>query len=131
VIGGHRIRGPLRPLDVDTLIGHILGTGVVISGVLIVLGLIWSWGMTGQVTMAYAEPGVSLFQFAREDVHQAATGTFPPRLFLDAGLIVLVLTPYVRVAASILYFAVVARNPKPAAMSAFVLVVLTYALFLR
>jgi uncharacterized membrane protein len=40
-------------------------------------------------------------------------------------------TPYVRVLASLFYFAVVARNWKYTLFTGFVLTVLTYSLFLR
>ena len=43
----------------------------------------------------------------------------------------LLLTPYVRVLASMLYFALVERNLKYSVFTAFVLLVLTYSLFLR
>jgi len=43
----------------------------------------------------------------------------------------LLLTPYARVLASMLYFALVERNRKYTAFTTFVLLTLTYSLFLR
>ena len=50
---------------------------------------------------------------------------------IDLGLAALLLTPFVRVLASMLYFAVAERNGKYAAFTGFVLVTLSYSLFLR
>jgi len=50
---------------------------------------------------------------------------------INLGIAVLILTPYVRILASVLYFAFVARNWKYTLFTASVLGVLTYSLFGR
>lgn len=60
-----------------------------------------------------------------------ASGALRPRVLINFGLAVLLLTPYVRVAASMLYVAVAERNWKYTAFTGFVFAVLTYSLFLR
>jgi uncharacterized membrane protein len=59
-----------------------------------------------------------------------ATPALRPRLLVNLGIGVLLLTPYVRVLASLVYFATVERDPKYALFTAFVLAVLTYSLLL-
>jgi uncharacterized membrane protein len=54
-----------------------------------------------------------------------------PRLLISLGIVALLLTPYLRVLASMLFFAVVEHNWKYTAFTAFVLIVLTYSLVLR
>jgi len=65
------------------------------------------------------------------DFRQLAAGAWRPRLLVNLGLVVLLLTPYARVLASMLYFALVERNRKYTAFTTFVLLTLTYSLFLR
>jgi len=48
---------------------------------------------------------------------------------MNVGLAVLMLTPYARVLASVLYFALVERSAKYTIFTGFVLAVLTYSLF--
>jgi uncharacterized membrane protein len=54
-----------------------------------------------------------------------------PHCLISLGIAALMLTPYVRVLASLIFFAAVEHNGKYAAFTAFVLAVLTYSLFLR
>jgi len=54
-----------------------------------------------------------------------------PRLFLNMGIAILMLTPFVRVLASVFYFAFAERNWKYTLFTGFVLSVLIYSLFLR
>jgi uncharacterized membrane protein len=59
------------------------------------------------------------------------SGDIRSRLFINSGIVVLLLTPYVRVLASMLYFAAVEHNLKYTLFTGFVFSVLTYSLFLR
>ena len=58
-------------------------------------------------------------------------GQFRPRFLVSLGITALLLTPYVRVLASLLFFAFVAHNWKYSAFTGFVFAMLTYSLFLR
>jgi uncharacterized membrane protein len=118
-------------LGMNTGIGYILLIGVVLSVVLIVSGVAWHWAATGQLVLAYPVKGVNLLQFILVEVRQLVSDPLAPRTILYAGMVVLLLTPYGRVMASLLYFALVEHNWKYTAFTAFVLGVLTYSLFLR
>jgi uncharacterized membrane protein len=56
-------------------------------------------------------------------------GHIRPRLLVNFGLAILLLTPYVRVVASFFYFAFIENNAKYAVFTSIVLGVLTYSLF--
>ena len=71
----------------------------------------------------------SVGQFIITDVRQVTTAAARPRLLVNVGIAVLMLTPYVRVLASMLYFVFVERNVKYSLFTAFVLATLTYSLF--
>lgn len=115
----------------EALVGYILLIGVLLSMSLIAIGVVWSWLITGQLGIKYSIAGMNLYGFVLADIRQILSGDFQPRLFISMGIAVLMLTPYLRVFASMLYFAFVERNRKYTFFTAFVFSVLTYSLFLR
>jgi uncharacterized membrane protein len=98
---------------------------------LIVSGLAWHWAVTGHLELTYRIVGMNLLQFVSSDAGQLASRPLDPQTIVSAGMAVLMLTPYVRVIASVAYFALAERNWKYVAFTTFVLGVLTYTLFLR
>lgn len=117
--------------EMDVLIGYILLGGVLGSAALLVAGLIWRWIATGSLTLDYTISHMNFFEFLVADVRGLFGGTMRPRLLVSLGIAVLMLTPYVRVAASVVFFLLAERNWKYTLFTAFVLAVLTYSLFLR
>jgi uncharacterized membrane protein len=115
----------------DVLIGSVLLTGVMISAALVLAGLAWHWLRTGQLEVHYTLAKMNLFQFAVAELSDLVHGAFRPRLLISLGVVVLLLTPYVRVLASLVFFLFVEHNGKYVLFTAFVLLVLTYSLFLR
>jgi len=115
----------------DALVGYILQDGVLLSLGLISAGLFWVWLRTGRLALNYNIAGMNLFEFVEEEVRLAAHGAVRPRLLVNLGIAVLMLTPFIRVAASMVYFMGVLRNWKYTFFTAVVLTVLTYSLFLR
>ncbi len=115
----------------DVVIGYVLLIGVALSALLVVGALAWHWARTGHVGTEYVIAKVNLFGFLLEDIRLLSAGTLRPRLLMNLGLVALLLTPYVRVLASLLFFALVERNWKYSVFTGFVLGVLTYSLFLR
>jgi uncharacterized membrane protein len=115
----------------DVLVGYVLLVGVMTSAALVVAGLAWHWIRTGQLEVHYTLAKMNLFQFVVADVSNVVEGAFRPRLLISLGVAVLLLTPYVRVLASLLFFLFVEHNGKYSLFTAFVLLVLTYSLFLR
>ncbi len=124
-------RAEQQQWDMDLLVGYILLGGVLLSMALVAAGLIWRWAATGNIGFDYRLAGMNLFELAVHDIRLSLDGAFRPRLLITSGIIVLMLTPYFRVAASVVYFAGVLKNWKYTAFTGFVLIVLTYSLFLR
>ncbi len=118
------------PFAMETLIGYILLSGVLISMALIATGIIWNWLQTGRLTLEYPIIKTNLFGFMVSSIREVLAGILHPRLFVSLGIIALMLTPYTRVLASVLYFALAEHNIKYTLFTAFVLSVLTYSLFL-
>jgi uncharacterized membrane protein len=125
-----------RPNDgtealVDVVVGWVLLAGVLTSLALLTAGIVWHRIAVGPTPFDYTLPGTNVVQFVVSDVRQLLSGELRPRLLVNVGLAVLMLTPFARVVASFLYFAFVARDRKYAVFTAFVLAVLTLSLFGR
>jgi uncharacterized membrane protein len=120
-----------RQRGMDELLGYILFGGVLISMALIAIGLFWRYVVTGKVSLDYQIVGMNMAQFVVAELRAVAAGRFRPRIFVSLGIVILMLTPYFRVAASVVYFIAGLKNWKYSAFTGFVLAVLTYSLFLR
>lgn len=125
-----RVQTPLG-FDMDALVGSILLIGVLLSLVLLASGAIWHWFLVGQLSYDYRIGGTDLLKFVITEIGALASGHIRPRILISSGIAVLLITPYVRVLASMVYFAVEERDFKYTLFTAFVLGVLTYSLMLR
>ncbi len=121
---GHRF-------DMESLVGYILLIGVLLSVALLVVGFVWRWVRVGNLRFEHSIAGMNFFEFILSTLRQMTSQTLRPRLFLNMGIGILMLTPFVRVLASVLYFAFMEHNWKYTLFTGFVLTVLTYSLFLR
>jgi uncharacterized membrane protein len=117
--------------DMEVIVGYILMGGVLLSMTLVTAGLIWRWLATGRLGLDYPLGGMNLFEFVLTDVRQVTADAVRPRVLVNLGIAALMLTPYARVLASMLYFAFVERNGKYTLFTGFVFSVLTYSLFLQ
>jgi uncharacterized membrane protein len=115
----------------EALVGYLLLGGVLTSAGLMVAGLLWHWAASGRTQLESPIVGMDLFHFVAADLRQVAAGALRPQVLIHLGLAVLLLTPYARVAVSLVYFAVAERNYKYTIFTGFVFAVLTYSLFLR
>ncbi len=120
-----------RHFDMELLIGYILLVGVLLSVALLAIGFIWRWERSGNLRFQHTIVGVNFFEFVLISLRQMGSHELRPRVMLNMGIAVLMLTPFVRVLASVFYFALVQRNWKYTLFTGFVLGVLTYSLFLR
>ena len=120
-----------RQAAMDEWVGYILLCGVLLSMALITVGLVWRYAKTGDVASDYQISGMNMADFALTEFRAVRAGDFRPRLFINLGIVVLMLTPFFRVAVSVIYFMFALKNWKYTLFTAFVLAVLTYSLFLR
>lgn len=120
-----------QEFDMDAVVGYILLIGVLISLVLVVAALAWRSINTGTLSFDYKITGMNLFELVVDEVRLAAKGALRPRLLMSLGIAMLMLTPYLRVLASMVYFMAWLKNWKYTIFTAIVLLTLTYSLFLR
>jgi uncharacterized membrane protein len=123
------MRRPSRAgFDMDAVVGLTLRAGVLASVALIAAGLAWHWAAYGDLRLAYTLPATSVGGFVATDVRQITAAAARPRLLVNLGIALLMLTPYARVCASVVSFAI-ARDWKYVACTGLVLAVLSYSLF--
>jgi uncharacterized membrane protein len=117
----------------ETAISYLLILGVVISLFLEVIGLILFYRSYSNLNILENSVvfirGENFFSFVRtlfqwENMQNSAL------LFMTSGLVVLILTPYIRVIMSVIYFAW-KKNSKYVLMTLFVLITLTVSLALH
>ena len=125
--GASTTRPASRGVDVETFVASVLIGGLVASIVLITIGVVWLRARTGSFGLDYSLPATDVGAFILGDIRQAASRDVGPRRLIDLGIGVLMLTPYLRVLTSLLYF-LVARNRTYALFTGLVLAGLTYSM---
>jgi uncharacterized membrane protein len=120
-----------RGFDMDVLVGSILLIGVMAALALLLAGALWHWAIHGTMTYDFPLRGTNLLDFVAAEVRDLLAGKVTVQVVISLGIAVLLMTPYVRVLASMLYFIFQERNLKYSLFTAFVLGVLTYSLMLH
>lgn len=120
-------RSSPRRLDVDTFVASVLIGGLLASVAVIVIGLLWLFARTHALPLDDALPPTDVLAFALGGIRRAATPDVGPRRLVYLGIGILMLTPYLRVLTSLLYFLAV-RNWRYALFTSVVLLVLTYGM---
>jgi len=117
----------------EKVISYLLMTGVILCILLEVIGVALFYHDYGNLNISQQAgvfvKGHDFFSFIYRQLHSGSAVT-PAILFMIAGIVVLILTPYLRVIASFLYFSW-QRNWKYVIITLFVLIVVTLSLTLH
>ncbi len=117
----------------ETIISYLLIVGVVVSVILEVVGITLYYGKYGNTQVSQNQAvfisGKNFFAFIIYQT-QHLLGAQNALLFMTLGLIILILTPYIRAATSVIYFAW-EKHYKYVLITLFVLIVLTLSLALH
>jgi uncharacterized membrane protein len=117
----------------ETIISYLLIVGVVASVLLEIVGITLYFGAYGNVQISQSQnvfiTGDNFFVFIIAKIQNLFVSE-NAILFMTLGIIILILTPYLRAVASVAYFAW-ERNRKYVLITLFVLVVLTASLALH
>jgi len=117
--------------DLEVLIGRILTLGVLFSMILLSLGLIVYVFQNGGLNLTFDESlvlsGENIFMVMRPLFKALLSGENPSRTFMALGILMLMVTQYVRVVASVLYFSMI-RDLKYVVITLFVLTIITLSL---
>ena len=117
----------------EKTISYLLITGVIISLILEVIGVILFYLSSSSLDISH-EPevyirGNNFFSFIFQQFRDMGT-IKPAMLLMTLGIIVLILTPFIRVVASVVHFTG-QKNLKYALITLFVLIVVTLSLALH
>jgi uncharacterized membrane protein len=117
----------------EKVISYLLMTGVILCILLEVIGVALLYDDYGNLNISQQAgvfvKGHDFFSFIYQQFHKGNAVT-PAILFMIAGIVVLILTPYLRVIASFLYFSW-QKNWKYIIFTLFVLIVVTLSLTLH
>ena len=114
--------------DMESLISSILRNGTLISMVLILAGLTIEWVTRGQINLEPNLQARSVPLLILGGLEKMGEPGGWPHLFIRLSVAALLLTPYARVIASMVYFTWVDRSRKQAFFTGFVLILLTIIL---
>ncbi|MBI3321909.1 MAG: DUF1634 domain-containing protein [Candidatus Omnitrophica bacterium] len=120
----------IADFDLEALMSAILRSGTLLSIGLVLVGIALRSAQEG--FRGFAEPlrGTNVFQFLRADLRLLHAPERWPVALAHLGVAALMLTPYVRVLATMLYVTCVQRSGKHAILASLVLLTLTYIVFL-
>jgi uncharacterized membrane protein len=114
----------------ETVISWLLIIGVIISLLLEIGGIAMYYHAYGQLGISTDQSmfiqGKNFFTFLYDQFRTGQTGSGAARLMIG-GIVILMLTPYLRVVVSALYFAR-EKNMKYVVITMFVLIILTLSL---
>ena len=114
--------------DIEPLVSRTLQAGMLISMGLILAGLVAEWLGQGSVKATYFLRADSIPLLVLADFRRLSEGGAWPRILMDLGIAVLMLTSYLRVGISMTYFSLVDRSWKQAVLTGIVLSILTVIL---
>ncbi len=118
-------------VDMNLIVGYVLAVGVASSIALLSLGMLWNRLQTGNLVTDYNLGRTNILQFVLRESRDVWRGQLRPKVLINFGIAILMMTPYARVLASTFYFAFEERNLKYTLFTAFVLLTLSYSLLLR
>lgn len=118
-------------LDMNLIVGYVLAVGVASSIALLSVGMLWNRLQTGSLVSDYDLGRTNILQFVVREWGDLWRGQLQPRVLINFGIAILMMTPFARVLASTFYFAFEERNLKYTLFTAFVLLTLSYSLLLR
>ena len=120
--------------DLDLVISYILIIGVLASLALEIIGIIRYYSVNGTLTINLqpnsALSGTGFFSYTGNIIHGMLVGVWTPFEILGLGITLLMITPYMRVVASVVYFSVT-KNTKYIFITLFVLTILTASLLIH
>lgn len=116
-------------VDMESLVSAMLRRGTLVSLGCIVLGWGGAWLGYGSLAAAHPLQGNNVWHLLQTSLPQAASPGAWPSVALRLGLAGLLITPYLRVVASLIYFVWVESNRRYALLYGLVVGILTYVLW--
>jgi uncharacterized membrane protein len=115
--------------DLNAVVNVTLLGGLMFSLLLLTISLAWQWFSSGVFGFFPAISAHNLLEYLTYILRNASYEKMGPATLAYAGIAVLLLTPFIRVLASMLYFGFREHNRIYTTITAFVLMVLGIVLF--
>lgn len=119
----------IASIDMEQLVSSILRNGTLLSMGLILTGLVLRWSRGRELYADRHLQGTNVLQFVLNDIHRVDSPKPCASMLIRLGVAVVFLTPYLRVLASMLYFAAIERRWTHTLLAGIVFTLLTYVLF--
>ncbi len=120
----------MKGMEIEAVLALTLTVGAVASASLITVGLGSYYYSKGNLSLNNPLSAKDLFSLLGSGFWKLDTNRSSPRSLIDLGIAILMLTPYVSVAASTVGF-LVQKNLQYAAMGGLVWIILSYSLLVR
>lgn len=118
----------------DAAISYVLISGVLASVVIEIIGIANYYSATGSLAILFQPNqtlrGANFFTYSTNLLTQLSMGQWAPMQLLSLGIVLLMITPYVRALISVIYFGFT-RNLKYLFITLFVLIILTTSLLIH
>jgi uncharacterized membrane protein len=128
------MKGVRSEETLDRAISYILIVGVIASVAIEAVGILSYYYANHDLSVVfqaqYALKGTDFFNYSATMLQSLVLGNWTPFQILALGIILLMITPYIRVVASVIYFGLT-KNRKYLVITAFVLIILTASLLLH
>ncbi len=118
-----------NPTELDPLVGSILLAGVVLSCALLITALTWQWISTGSFGTFPTLTATNLLGFLLLTMQTILLEGIQPSALANLGIATLLLTPFISILASVVFFGFHERNHAFTAITGFVLLILGIILF--
>ncbi|MBI3324788.1 MAG: DUF1634 domain-containing protein [Candidatus Omnitrophica bacterium] len=119
----------IASIDMEPLISSILRYGTLLSMGLITTGLVLRWSRGHQFGADDHLQGTNVLQFLLAHGHWVGSPRLCSSMCIRLGVAAVLVTPYLRVLASMFYFSVVERRRTHTLLTGIVAALLTYILF--
>jgi len=127
----HKSNHDTRRASIETTLSYVLIIGVALSFVIILSGWVLYFFKYKTWDIEYSLSDQNLLSLAAHEFSLLIHRISEPKLIINLGIVVLMLTPFLRVLSSVILFAVYDKNIKYAVITLFVLLVLSWSLFWR
>lgn len=119
----------LARFDIEPILSSTSRNGLLLSVALVGAGLFIQWVTRNPMPLGHLIRAGSLPLLILADFQHVDSPSFLPQLLTHLGIVVLISTPYLRVALSFIYFSWIERDLKHSLFTGLVLILLTILLF--
>lgn len=120
-----------KGLDLEATLSYVLLYGVVASLIVTTIGVLYFFAEYRTLNISRLVHVANFAAFVSDSFTAAFSGHLTAYTIISVGVVILMLTPYIRVLSSWIYFLIKEKDVKYTLITLWVLVILTISLYLR